>query len=44
MRRIAEKLEFMSWEMVKVCVKAGRGRKMGAYTQWFCGVFQKKLH
>jgi len=35
MLRIAEKLEFMTGRVVKVCAKAGIGRKMGLKNPWF---------
>jgi hypothetical protein len=41
MKRIAEKLEFMTGRAVKVCTKACIGRKTGHKKPCFPAIFQK---
>jgi len=41
MQRIAEKLEFMKGRAVKVCAKAGIGRKVGFQKSVFVQIFNK---
>jgi hypothetical protein len=41
MPRIAEKLEFMTGSAVKICTKAGTGRKAGHKKPCFPAIFQK---
>ena len=41
MPRIAEKLEFMKGRAVKVCAKAGIGRKVGHKKRVFVQIFKK---
>jgi hypothetical protein len=41
MLRIAEKVEFMKGRAVKVCAKAGIGRKVGHEKRVFLQIFKK---
>ena len=43
MLRIAEKLEFMTGRAVKVCTKAGIGRKAGHKKRGFVQIFNKTV-
>jgi hypothetical protein len=43
MPRIAEKLEFMTGRVVKVCTKVGIGRKVGHKKRAFVQIFNKTV-
>jgi len=43
MQRIAEKLEFIKGRAVKVCAKAGIGRKAGYKKSVFVQIFNKTV-
>jgi hypothetical protein len=43
MPRVAEKLEFMTRRAVKVCTKAGIGRKVGHEKRGFVQIFNKAV-
>ncbi|MHC4479133.1 MAG: hypothetical protein ACYTEL_26205 [Planctomycetota bacterium] len=43
MQRIAEELEFMKGRAVKVCAKAGIGRKAGHKKRRFVQIFNKTV-